>query len=165
MEKSEAATPKLIDMLNIDANNYNIDAISPLPYSSILTLDALRKYFLVSYDLNQPAVAVNRLDQGGNQTFMVVESSGAANKAMKNEMGKKVMISSSSENNNNGDLKDDGEEVPSLVVMGCINCFLYVMVPKKKPECPRCGKNTNLLDVANIFPKHKPNKRTRISQI
>ncbi|MED6174486.1 hypothetical protein PIB30_069470 [Stylosanthes scabra] len=127
-QKSESdATPKLIDMLNIDSN------VVSHPNSSILTLDALHKYFLVSFDLNQLAI---------------VESSGAANKGQEENK-------SNSKARKNGDLKDDDDddEVSSLVVMGCNNCYLYVMVPKNNPECPRC-KNHNLLDVANIFSKH-----------
>ncbi|MED6177503.1 hypothetical protein PIB30_098723, partial [Stylosanthes scabra] len=87
----------------------------------------------------------------------VVESSGAANKGQEENK-------SNSKARKNGDLKDDDddEEVSSLVVMGCNNCYLYVMVPKNNPKCPRC-KNHNLLDVANVFPKRKTKKRLRIS--
>ncbi|XLR01833.1 hypothetical protein HN51_056668 [Arachis hypogaea] len=164
--KSEAVTPKLRDMLNIDVDTNNVVAHPP---NSIITLDVLRKYFMVSFDLNQP---VAKLDQGENENFMVVESSAAKGTEKKSSsmkfMKKKAMmrnmrISSSSEN---AEMEND-EDVDSLIVMGCTDCYIYVMVSKSNPKCPRC-QNPNLLDVLEVmnFPKTaKPNKRMRISQI
>lgn len=34
-----------------------------------------------------------------------------------------------------------------LVVMGCQSCYLYCMVSKKKPRCPKCY-SPNLLDIS-----------------
>ncbi|XP_015942176.1 uncharacterized protein LOC127739560 [Arachis duranensis] len=164
--KSEPVTPKLRDMLNIDVDANNVVAHPP---NSIITLDTLRKYFMVSFDLNQPAV---KLDQGEKENLMVVESLVAKGKEKKSSnmkfMKKKAMmrnmrISSSSEN---ADMEND-EDVDSLIVMGCTDCHIYVMVSKSNPECPRC-QNPNLLDVLEVmnFPKTaKPNKKMRISRI
>ncbi|XP_020966676.1 uncharacterized protein LOC110266407 [Arachis ipaensis] len=77
--KSEAVTPKLRDMLNIDVDTNNVVTHPP---NSIITLDALRKYFMVSFDLNQPAA---KLDQGENENFMVVESSAPKGKEKKKQ--------------------------------------------------------------------------------
>lgn len=51
--------------------------------------------------------------------------------------------------------KSLADEVPSLCVMGCTCCLMYVMVPETKPKCPKC-KNT-LMD---LF-RDNPAKRSR----
>ncbi|QHN79591.1 uncharacterized protein DS421_19g671250 [Arachis hypogaea] len=128
--KSEAVTPKLRDMLNIDVDTNNVVTHPP---NSIITLDALRKYFMVSFDLNQPAA---KLDQGENENFMLLREKKKKSSSMK-FMKKKAMmrnmrISSSSEN---ADMEND-EDVDSLTVMGCTDCYIYLMVSKSNPECP-----------------------------
>lgn len=51
--------------------------------------------------------------------------------------------------------KSLADEVPSLYVMGCTSCLMYVMVPETNPKCPKC-KNT-LMD---LF-RDNPAKRSR----
>ncbi|XLS72643.1 hypothetical protein HN51_029508 [Arachis hypogaea] len=119
----------------------------------------------------EPCVS-DHMDEIKNMISQVVESSAAKGKEKKSSsmkfMKKKAMmrnmrISSSSEN---ADMEND-EDVDSLIMMGCTDCHIYVMVSKSNPECPRC-QNHNLLDVLEVmnFPKiAKPNKRMRISRI
>lgn len=51
------------------------------------------------------------------------------------------------------------DEVPSLVLMGCSHCYLYVMVSELAPKCPKC-KSSVLID---IFRKNHPAKRFKKS--
>lgn len=51
--------------------------------------------------------------------------------------------------------KSLADEVPSLYVMGCTSCLMYVMVPETNPKCPKC-KNA-LMD---LF-RENPAKRSR----
>ncbi|XP_029151762.1 uncharacterized protein [Arachis hypogaea] len=143
--KSEAVTPKLRDMLNIDVDTNNVVAHPP---NSIITLDVLRKYFMVV----ESSAAKGTEKKSSSMKFM-----------KKKAMMRNMRISSSSEN---AEMEND-EDVDSLIVMGCTDCYIYVMVSKSNPKCPRC-QNPNLLDVLEVmnFPKTaKPNKRMRISQI
>lgn len=48
------------------------------------------------------------------------------------------------------------EELPSLALMGCPRCFIYVMVSEADPKCPNC-KSYSLLDKF----RDNPVKRTR----
>ncbi|KAH7846994.1 hypothetical protein Vadar_020554 [Vaccinium darrowii] len=41
---------------------------------------------------------------------------------------------------------DGQEDPPSLVCMGCVHCYMYVMVSKNASQCPKC-KSINLLDI------------------
>ncbi|KAF8005651.1 hypothetical protein BT93_K0055 [Corymbia citriodora subsp. variegata] len=45
------------------------------------------------------------------------------------------------------DIDRDQLEGPSLVLMGCRDCHLYVMVSEINPSCPRCKSCEFLLDV------------------
>ncbi|KAK6929044.1 hypothetical protein RJ641_005249 [Dillenia turbinata] len=47
----------------------------------------------------------------------------------------------------------DANKVPTLVVMGCSRCLMYVMAVDKDPRCPRCKKD-GLLDFFSN-PSHK----------
>ncbi|KAJ6720098.1 hypothetical protein OIU85_023329 [Salix viminalis] len=46
-------------------------------------------------------------------------------------------------------------KVPSLVLMGCARCLIYVMVSEVDPKCPKC-KRTVLMDVFRRRPAKKP---------
>lgn len=46
---------------------------------------------------------------------------------------------------------------PSLVLMGCTRCYLYVMVSEAEPECPKC-KTCVLLDMFRENPTKKCKK-------
>ncbi|KAJ6325678.1 hypothetical protein OIU76_012708 [Salix suchowensis] len=46
-------------------------------------------------------------------------------------------------------------KVPSLVLMGCARCLIYVMVSEVDPNCPKC-KRTVLMDVFRRRPAKKP---------
>ncbi|KAF9675019.1 hypothetical protein SADUNF_Sadunf10G0188100 [Salix dunnii] len=46
-------------------------------------------------------------------------------------------------------------KVPSLVLMGCARCLIYVMVSEADPICPKC-KGTVLVDVFRRRPAKKP---------
>ncbi|KAH7854390.1 hypothetical protein Vadar_013283 [Vaccinium darrowii] len=41
---------------------------------------------------------------------------------------------------------DGTEDLPSLVCMGCVRCYMYVMVNESAPKCPKC-KSINLLEI------------------
>lgn len=36
----------------------------------------------------------------------------------------------------------------TLVVMGCVSCYMYVMVGENHRICPKCGRGDYLIDVA-----------------
>lgn len=38
-------------------------------------------------------------------------------------------------------------EIPSLTLVGCTNCLMYVMVPEVDPKCPKC-KSYVLIDMS-----------------
>ncbi|GMJ11842.1 hypothetical protein HRI_004853400 [Hibiscus trionum] len=46
-------------------------------------------------------------------------------------------------------------EEPSLVVMGCSNCLMYVMVSEIEPSCPRCHSSV-LIDIFRPKSDKKP---------
>ncbi|KAK8531712.1 hypothetical protein V6N12_053175 [Hibiscus sabdariffa] len=48
-------------------------------------------------------------------------------------------------------------EEPSLVVMGCSNCLMYVMVSEIEPRCPRC-RTSVLIDIFHPKLDKKPKK-------
>ncbi|CAK7325199.1 unnamed protein product [Dovyalis caffra] len=48
-------------------------------------------------------------------------------------------------------------EVPSLVLMGCAHCLIYVMVSEVDPKCPKC-KRTVLVDMFRRRPAKKARK-------
>lgn len=37
---------------------------------------------------------------------------------------------------------------PKLIVMGCIACYTYVMIPENHGICPKCGQDKYIIDVA-----------------
>ncbi|TKY50796.1 hypothetical protein E2542_SST22302 [Spatholobus suberectus] len=45
-------------------------------------------------------------------------------------------------------------ELPPLIAMGCARCFMYVMVSKADPKCPKC-KNPKLIDKFQVNPTKK----------
>ena len=62
---------------------------------------------------------------------------------------------SRSSSENFGSISED--ELPPLVVMGCTHCYMYAMVSKANPECPKC-KNRVLLDKFQVNPAKKLRK-------
>lgn len=53
------------------------------------------------------------------------------------------------------DIDLDQQEGPSLVLMGCKNCHIYVLVSEINPSCPRCKNCEFLLDVFRGNPPKK----------
>ncbi|KAJ6900868.1 hypothetical protein NC652_026840 [Populus alba x Populus x berolinensis] len=53
--------------------------------------------------------------------------------------------------------RTDITKVPSLVLMGCARCLIYVMVSEVDPKCPKC-KRTVLVDVFRHRPAKKPRR-------
>ncbi|KAH1030432.1 hypothetical protein J1N35_042606 [Gossypium stocksii] len=47
-------------------------------------------------------------------------------------------------------------EEPSLVVMGCSHCFMYVMACESNPKCANCRTSDFLVDVIHDNPPKKP---------
>ncbi|TYG84893.1 hypothetical protein ES288_A13G008600v1 [Gossypium darwinii] len=47
-------------------------------------------------------------------------------------------------------------EEPSLVVMGCSRCFMYVMACEINPKCANCRTTDYLVDVIHDNPPKKP---------
>ena len=59
---------------------------------------------------------------------------------------------------NSGDYPHNSiAEVPSLCLMGCTRCLLYVMVPKADPKCPKC-KSSSLMDSFRDTPAKRSRK-------
>ncbi|KAK3422133.1 hypothetical protein EUGRSUZ_G02682 [Eucalyptus grandis] len=56
------------------------------------------------------------------------------------------------------DIDRDQQEGPSLVLMGCRDCHLYVMASEINPICPRCKSCEYLLD---IFRGNLPQNMTK----
>lgn len=52
----------------------------------------------------------------------------------------------------------NGKRLPSLIVMGCTYCYLYVMVSGDEPECPKCKRDSNLLDIFRGNPSKRAKK-------
>ncbi|KAG9160454.1 hypothetical protein Leryth_008840 [Lithospermum erythrorhizon] len=64
----------------------------------------------------------------------------------------------SSEVLNNNDDNSTTETTLSMVLVGCPNCLLYVMLSEKDPKCPKC-KSSVLLNVSQDN-TNNPTKRT-----
>jgi hypothetical protein len=77
------------------------------------------------------------------------------------EASKRVGISSSQRScmiiDMNSMNRTDITKVPSLVLMGCALCLIYVMVSEVDPKCPQC-KRTVLVDVFRHRPAKKPRR-------
>ncbi|KAH9704666.1 protein GL2-INTERACTING REPRESSOR 1 [Citrus sinensis] len=47
--------------------------------------------------------------------------------------------------------------LPSLILMGCTHCYIYVMVSEADPKCPKCSSSV-LLDMFRESPAKKSRK-------
>lgn len=48
-------------------------------------------------------------------------------------------------------------KLPSLILMGCTHCYIYVMVSEADPKCPKCSSCV-LLDMFRESPAKKSRK-------
>ncbi|KAJ7970601.1 G2/mitotic-specific cyclin S13-7-like [Quillaja saponaria] len=75
---------------------------------------------------------------------------GSSSKSISSISNTSKSLSSSSSNyldsDKNADSTSKVGEVPSLILMGCTRCYMYLMVSEAEPQCPKC-KSTVLLDV------------------
>ncbi|PPD81312.1 hypothetical protein GOBAR_DD21763 [Gossypium barbadense] len=55
-----------------------------------------------------------------------------------------------------GEFSNTTSEEPSLVVMGCSRCFMYVMACEINPKCAKCRTSDYLVDVIHDNPPKKP---------
>ncbi|TYG35802.1 hypothetical protein ES288_D13G012300v1 [Gossypium darwinii] len=55
-----------------------------------------------------------------------------------------------------GEFSNTTSEEPSLVVMGCSHCFMYVMACEINPKCAKCRTSDYLVDVIHDNPPKKP---------
>jgi hypothetical protein len=49
--------------------------------------------------------------------------------------------------------------VPSLSLMGCTHCLIYVMVSEADPKCPKCKSSSYFVDVFGDNPDKRSRKR------
>ncbi|GAV81597.1 hypothetical protein CFOL_v3_25051 [Cephalotus follicularis] len=65
----------------------------------------------------------------------------------------------SSDLSSNKNLEDTNKvQVSSLILMGCSQCIIYVMVPEADPICPKCNSSI-LIDIFRDNPAKKSRKR------
>lgn len=90
------------------------------------------------------------------------ESSKSSSTIFSQENGSSSSSSSSSTKSSNyedisGSECKVNKASPSLILMGCTRCYLYVMVSEAEPECPKC-KTSVLLDIFRENPSKKCKK-------
>lgn len=59
------------------------------------------------------------------------------------------------ESSNQKQTADD--DLPSLILMGCIPCHIYVMVSEAEPKCPNCMGSV-LIDIFRESPAKRPRR-------
>ncbi|XP_060675777.1 uncharacterized protein LOC132805043 [Ziziphus jujuba] len=72
--------------------------------------------------------------------------------------GSKSPSESNESSDSDGGSNVNGKRLPSLILMGCTYCYLYVMVSEDDPECPKCKRFSNLLDIFRGNPSKKARK-------
>ncbi|GAY59850.1 hypothetical protein CUMW_197630, partial [Citrus unshiu] len=115
-----------------------------------LTIDQLRQEFHKSLDLNQ-TVSDSALPNGQESSN---QSENSSPKSQRSCMSLDLNVSAQEDQESTNPRHAN---LPSLILMGCTHCYIYVMVSEADPKCPKCSSSV-LLDMFRESPAKKSRK-------
>ncbi|GAY59849.1 hypothetical protein CUMW_197620 [Citrus unshiu] len=117
-----------------------------------LTIDQLRQEFHKSLDLNQTVLSPPNGKPNGQESSNQSENSSPKSQRSCMSLDLNVSAQEDQESTN-----PRHANLPSLILMGCTHCYIYVMVSEADPKCPKCSSSV-LLDMFRESPAKKSRK-------